>query len=97
MEAKSDRWPGVLARDCKGENRAVIWPLWTAHRMTCRELQHRMLLLLRPKHQKQNSVSSVFVPLCTMLSLLRPEIRSDEEKKLKFILNCVHLSDVKRF
>lgn len=30
-EAESDRWPGVLARDSKGENRAVMWPLQTAN------------------------------------------------------------------
>lgn len=37
MEAKSDRWPGVLARDCNGENHAVIWLPWTAKSITCRE------------------------------------------------------------
>lgn len=68
LEAKSDRWPGVLARDRKGGNRAVIWPLWTANRTTCRELQHWMHSLLRPKHQEQNSVSAA-LSLLTKISL----------------------------
>lgn len=35
LEAKFNRWPGILARDCSGENHAVIWPL-QANSITCR-------------------------------------------------------------
>jgi len=37
LEAKSDRWPGVLARDRDGGNHAVIWPRWPADSITCGE------------------------------------------------------------
>lgn len=37
LEANSDRWRGVLARERVGENHAVIWRRWTSSSFTCRE------------------------------------------------------------